>query len=30
MYDFHYNFVKKNVDAKLLLTDTDNLTSEKN
>ena len=23
MYDFHYNFVKKNFDAELLFTDTD-------
>ena len=22
-YEFHYNFIKKNVDAKLLFTDTD-------
>ena len=29
MYDFHYNFIKKNFDAKLLFTDTDSLTSEK-
>ena len=28
MYDFHYNFIKKNFDAKLLFTDTDSLTSE--
>ena len=25
MYDFHYNFIKKNFDAKLLFTDTDSL-----
>ena len=25
MYDFHYNFTKKNFDAELLLTDTDSL-----
>ena len=30
MYDFHYNFIKKTFDPKLLLTDTDSLTSEKN
>ena len=24
-YDFHYNFIKKNFDAKLLFTDTDSL-----
>ena len=28
MYDFHYNFIKKNFSAKLLLTDTDGLTYE--
>ena len=28
MYDFHYNFIKKNVSAKLLFTDADSLTSE--
>ena len=26
MYDFHYNFIKKNFDADLLFTDTDSLT----
>ena len=26
MYDFHYNFVKKNFDAELLFTYTDSLT----
>ena len=25
MYDFHYNFVKKKIDAELLFTDTDSL-----
>ena len=25
MYDFHYNFIKKNFDAELLFTDTDSL-----
>ena len=28
MYDFHYNFIKKNFDAKLLFTHTDSLTCE--
>ena len=28
MYDFHYDFIKKNFDAELLFTDTDNLTYE--
>ena len=28
MYDFHHNFIKKNFDAELLLTDTDSLTYE--
>ena len=28
MYDFHYNFIKKNFDAELLFTDTNNLTYE--
>ena len=28
MYDFHYNFIKKNFDAKLLFKDTDSLTYE--
>ena len=27
-YDFHYNFIKKKVDADLLFTDTDSLTYE--
>ena len=26
MYDFHYNFIRKNVNAKLLFTDTDSVT----
>ena len=28
MYDFHYNFIKKNYEAELLFTDTDSLTYE--
>ena len=28
MYDFHYNFIKKNFDAQLLFTETDSLTYE--
>ena len=28
MYDFHYNFTKKNFNAELLFTDTDSLTYE--
>ena len=28
MHDFHYNFIKKNFDAKLLFTDIDSLTYE--
>ena len=28
MYDFHYNFIKKNFSAELLFTDTDSLTCE--
>ena len=28
MYDFHYNFIKKNFNAGLLFTDTDSLTYE--
>ena len=28
MYDFHYNFIKKNFDAELLFTETDSLTCE--
>ena len=28
MYDFHYNFIKKNFDAELLFTDTDSLADE--
>ena len=30
MYDFHYNFIKKNVDAELLFTDMQTLTYEIN
>ena len=30
MYDFHYNFIKKNFDAELLFTDTNSLVYEKN
>ena len=30
MYDFHYNFIKKHFNAKLLFTDTNNLTYEMN
>ena len=26
MYDYHYNFIKKNFNAKFLFTDTDSLT----
>ena len=29
IYDFHYNFIKKNFDAKLLFIDTDSVTYEK-
>ena len=29
MYDFHYNFIKKNLDAELLFTDTAGLTYQK-
>ena len=29
MHDSNYNFIKKNFDAELLLTDTDSLTYEK-
>ena len=29
MYDFYYNFIKKNFDAELLFTDTDSLTYQK-
>ena len=29
MYDFHYNFIKKNFDAELLFTDTGSLNYEK-
>ena len=28
MYNFHYNFIKKNFSAELLFTDTDSLTYE--
>ena len=28
IYDFHYNFIKKDFDAELLFTDTDSLTYE--
>ena len=28
MYDFHYNFIKKNFDTELLFTDADSLTHE--
>ena len=28
MYDFHYNFIKKNFDTELLFTDTDRSTYE--
>ena len=28
MYDFHYNFIKKNFDAEFLFTDTDSLLYE--
>ena len=28
MYDFHYNFIKKKIDADVLFTDTDSLTYE--
>ena len=28
MYDFHYNFIKRNFDAELLFTDTNSLNNE--
>ena len=28
MYEFHYNFIKRNFDAELLFTDTDSLAYE--
>ena len=28
MYDFHYNFIRKNFDAELFFTDTDSLIHE--
>ena len=28
MYDFHYNFIKRNFDAELFFTDTDSVTYE--
>ena len=30
MYDFHYNFIRKNFDAELLFTDTDSLSMKSN